>query len=387
MKPATLEFVKQRFAEYYQRQNLTVPSSLEQREWGFIFFDAAAEVRMRRHMAFADPEELGAYVKSLVPAHVYYSTAYYQTPSAPTMNEKHWAGADLIFDLDADHIVRGPYAMMLARVKEETEKLLAMLTDELGFARSQIRIAFSGGRGYHIHVTDIAVRGWGSQERREIVDYVCGIGLDPAAMLAPGGGETESDLRSDRAGAEGARTGWRRRYVETLRAHLLDLAARDPAEATAYLAGLDGIGKRTAAEFLADIGSLAAGAPEDLLKNRVVRALTAAPGFEERLRDAGARADEPVTTDIKRLIRTPGSLHGGSGMRVVPLDIRDFADFDPLVDAVVFGDRDVRVDLKANFATSLLGNTYSLDAGIRNVPEALAIFLCCRGVAEIAGGA
>ncbi|MCT8336969.1 DNA primase catalytic subunit PriS [Methanoculleus sp. Afa-1] len=370
MKPATLEFVKQRFAGYYQRQSLTVPSSLEQREWGFVFFDAA-EVRMRRHMAFADPLELGAYVKNLVPAHVYYSTAYYQTPSAPTMNEKHWAGADLIFDLDADQIVRGPYAMMLARVKEETGKLLAMLTDELGFARSQIRVAFSGGRGYHIHVTEIAVRGWSSQERREIIDYVCGIGLDPAVLFTPAGGET----------------GWRRRYAEALRAHLSGLAALDSAEATAYLSGLDGIGKRTAAEFFAKIESHAVKPPQDLLKDRVVRAITAAPDFEERLRDAGARADEPVTTDIKRLIRTPGSLHGGSGMRVVPLDLRDFAEFDPLVDAVVFGDRDVRVDLKAAFTTSLLGNTYSLKAGVQNVPEALAIFLCCRGMAEIAGGA
>lgn len=371
MRPATLEFMKQRFAEYYQRVNLNPPSSLEQREWGFIFFDAAAEVRMRRHMAFADRDELGAYIKNLIPAHVYYSTAYYQTPSAPTMNEKNWAGADLIFDLDADQIVRGPYAMMLARVKEETGKLLAMLTDELGFSRNQIRLAFSGGRGYHIHVTEIAVRGWSSQERREIVDYVCGIGLDPAMMLAP---------------AE-APAGWRRRYIETLRTHLAGIAARDPAEAAAYLSALDGIGKRTATEFLGDIGSLAAKAPEELLLNRVVRAIVAAPDFEERIRDAGARADEPVTTDIKRLIRAPGSLHGGSGMRVVPLDIRDLEDFDPLVDAVVFGDRDVRIDLKANFTTSLLGNTYALSAGVQNVSEALAIFLCCRGMAEIAGGA
>ena len=370
MKPATLEFVKQRFAGYYQRQSLTVPSSLEQREWGFVFFDPA-EVRMRRHMAFADPLELGAYVKNLVPAHVYYSTAYYQTPSAPTMNEKHWAGADLIFDLDADQIVRGPYAMMLARVKEETGKLLAMLTDELGFSRNQIRLAFSGGRGYHIHVTEIAVRGWSSQERREIVDYVCGIGLDPAVMLAPGGSET----------------GWRQRYVEAFRTHLAGIAARDPADAATYLSALDGIGKRTAANFLEDIEKNAAKTPEELLKDRVVQAIVAAPDFEERLRDAGARADEPVTTDIKRLIRAPGSLHGGSGMRVVPLGLRDFADFDPLVDAVVFGDRNVRIDMKANLTTSLLGNTYALNTGIQNVPEALAIFLCCRGVAEIAGGA
>lgn len=137
MKPATLEFVKQRFGEYYQRQNIAAPSSLEQREWGFVFFDAAAEIRMRRHMAFVDREELNAYVRSLVPAHAYYSTAYYQTPSAPTMSEKHWAGADLIFDLDADQIVRGPYPVMLARVKEETEKLIGILTDELGFSKTR----------------------------------------------------------------------------------------------------------------------------------------------------------------------------------------------------------------------------------------------------------
>jgi DNA primase small subunit len=371
MRPATLEFVKQRFTEYYRRQNLPAPSSLEQREWGFAFFDAAAEVRMRRHMAFMDPEELAAYVRSLVPAHVYYSTAYYQTPSAPTMNDKHWAGADLIFDLDADQIVRGPYAEMLARVREETVKLVGMLTDELGFARNHIQIAFSGGRGYHIHVTDIAVRGWGSPERREIVDYVCGIGIDPAVMLAPGG----------------APTGWRRRYTDALRAHLLWLAGLDPAEATAYLVGLPGVSKRAAPEFLADLDALLAKGPGSLLQDRVIRAMVAAPDLENRVRDAGARTDEPVTTDIKRLIRAPGSLHGGSGMRVVPLDLRDLMDFDPLVDAVVFSEREVRVEMKANFTTSLLGNTYTLKTGSASVPEALAVFLCCRNMAEIAGGA
>ena len=371
MKPATIEFVKQRFAEYYQRQTLAAPSSLEQREWGFVFFDTTSAVRMRRHMAFVDPLELTAYVRSLIPAHAYYSTAYYQTPSAPTMNDKHWAGADLIFDLDADQIVRGPYAMMLARVKEETVKLVGMLTDELGFARNHIRIAFSGGRGYHIHVTDIAVRGWESPERREVVDYVCGIGLDPGVMLAPG-----------RTPA-----GWRWRYIEALRDHLLWLEGLDAAEAAAYLTGPAGIGKRAAAEFLAGLGALREKDPGTLRENRIVRAIMGTPAFEERVRGAGARADEPVTTDIKRLIRAPGSLHGGSGMRVVPLDSRGLAEFDPLVDAVVFGDREVRVDLQMNVATSLLGNTYTLKTGPASVPEALAVFLCCRSMAEIAGGA
>ncbi len=371
MRPATIEFVKQRFADYYQRQTLAAPSSLEQREWGFAFFDATTAVRMRRHVAFSDPLELTAYIRSLIPAHVYYSTAYYQTPSAATMNDKHWAGADLVFDLDADQIVRGPYAMMLARVREETVKLVGMLTDELGFARDQIRIAFSGGRGYHVHIIDIAVRGWESPERREIVDYICGIGIDPDVMLSPGR----------------APVGWRRRYADALRDHLLWLEGLDPAEAAAYLTGPAGIGRRAATEFLSDLYTLREAESGALRENRIVRAITGTTEFAERVRDAGARADEPVTTDIKRLIRAPGSLHGGSGMRVVPLDIRDLADFDPLVDAVVFGDREVLVDMKANFTTSLLGNTYALKAGPANVPEALAVFLCCRNMAEIAGGA
>jgi DNA primase small subunit len=35
---------------------------------------------------------------------------------------------------------------------------------------------------------------------------------------------------------------------------------------------------------------------------------------------------------------------------------------------------------------SILGNRYDLEKGINQVPEALAVFLCCRGVAEIGGG-
>ena len=71
----------------------------------------------------------------MVPSHIYYSSAYYQTPGAPTMDTKKSTGADLIFDLDADHLVRGPYPVMLSRVREETVKLLAMLTEGPGFRK------------------------------------------------------------------------------------------------------------------------------------------------------------------------------------------------------------------------------------------------------------
>jgi DNA primase small subunit len=34
----------------------------------------------------------------------------------------------------------------------------------------------------------------------------------------------------------------------------------------------------------------------------------------------------------------------------------------------------------------ILGDTYELAKGEGSVPEALAVFLCCRGLAELAGG-
>ncbi|MFA6363328.1 DNA primase small subunit domain-containing protein [Methanoregula sp.] len=377
MNPATTEFVRQRFTEYYRKAILVSPSSLEQREWGFVLFNpGAAEMRMRRHIGFTDRLELFDYIKNLVPSHLYYSSAYYEKPDAPTMAEKGWCGADLIFDLDADHIVKGPYDQMLARVKTETEKLLAMLTGELGIDPKQIELVFSGGRGYHVHVKDLAFRGWGSAERREMVDYICGIGLDPAVL--PSGPSSSS--------------GWPARFREALIEYLTWLGSQSEEDAMVYLTALDGVGKEFAAGLLKRrmemIAGLKGGGQIDpvILKDRVIKTIVheTEGEFRKRLNDRAALADEPVTTDIKRLIRMPTSLHGGSGMRVQPLEVRDLPGFDPLVDAVVFSTREVKVDSRFPLAMPMLGSTYQIQKGISTVPEAVAVFLCCRGIAEIA---
>jgi DNA primase small subunit len=376
MNPATTEFLRQRFTEYYRKTVLVAPSSIEQREWGFVLFNpGATDMRMRRHVGFVNREELTSYIQNLIPQHTYYSTAYYEKPDAGTMGEKGWCGADLIFDLDADHIVRGPYDQMLARVKVETEKLLDMLMIEFGMDKKSIELVFSGGRGYHIHVKDIAFRAWGSAERRELIDYVCGIGIDPAAMLT---------------GKAPTGPSWQNRYRETLIEYLRWLGSIPPEEAMAHLTEIDGIGKDSAAtflknreEFLTEIARHPSGM---IFKNRALGIIVSQTEgeFRKRLLNRAALADEPVTTDTKRLIRMPTSLHGGSGMRVQPLELRDLHDFDPLVDAVVFGTRDVRVNLNFSMKMPMLGSTYELQKGITTVPEAVAVFLCARGAAEIA---
>lgn len=381
MKPATYEFLRQRFSAYYNGEiqgagAVFLPDSLKEREWGFIFFNKEGKpAGMRRHLSFTSADEVTAYLRSMTPAHVYYSSAYYARPGAAQMGEKGWLGADLIFDLDADHIVRGPYDVMLARVKEELFKLIGMLTGELGFSEKDLKVNFSGGRGYHIHIPLLTVRGWSSAERRELVNYVCGTGLAPESMLS----------------GTAAGSGWRMRYRSALSTELACIASLDAAGQSAYFSEMPNLGDKFISGFLKNLEktrAIAQNHPEMLLENKVIRAMISPENssFQTRLLGYAAQADEPVTTDIKRLIRHPGSLHGGSGMRVTPLEVSRLDAFDPLMDAVVFGERIVPVDCSFALSMPILGNRYDLSAGLNTVPEALAVFLCCRGIAEIARG-
>ena len=74
--------------------------------------------------------------------------------------------------------------------------------------------------------------------------------------------------------------------------------------------------------------------------------------------DFGASVDEPVTADIKRLIRVPGSLHGGSGMLVKKLTLSELEKFDPLNDAVIFGERPVKVTVSKPLSVQLKGRDF-----------------------------
>jgi len=383
MRAATLTFIRQRFTEYYGRIHLSPPSSAGQREFGFIFFDGnyPEDIRMRRHIGFGSPEEMQEYIKNLVPAHAYYSTAYYRTPQAATMGEKGWLGADLIFDLDADHILRGSYQQMLERIKEEALKLISVLDEELGIDMRTVKLVFSGGRGYHIHVQEIALRSFDSQERRELIDYICGIGISTARMM--------SDFQP-------GRSGWHERYRSCLIAYLQELIALPASEARAQLCSLRGIGETRGTRFMQYAPGLVQQLRTDPRQVNIkdpttieilsILATEKESPLYAKIREAGVQADEPVTTDIRRLIRLPGSLHAKSGFRVTPLTIKELPDFDPLIDAVPFGDRGIGIDSPREHTVQLLGNSWEIRPGPQQVPEAVALFLCCRGMAEIAGG-
>jgi DNA primase catalytic subunit len=106
---------------------------------------------------------------------------------------------------------------------------------------------------------------------------------------------------------------------------------------------------------------------------------------EHQTVEMAGETDEPVTTDVKRLIRLPTSLHGKTGFRAVPLDIDDLQSFDPLSDALAFGKEPVKVNVTAPETVKfrLGGEDFSSQPGETELPEFAAIYLMCQRKAEI----
>ncbi len=297
------QFIASRFEEYYSRWNPEMPREFKRREFAFVPLSSLPDFAMHRHVAFESVEEFKAHVLADLPAHIYYSSAYYERPGESSMEKKGWIGADLIFDIDADHlpVATNSVEVALKAAKRELKKLLVVLRKDFGISEDEMEVYFSGSRGYHVHVHSEDFLTLGSAERREIVDY--------------------------------------------LTANSPDLTANS------------NIAKRVAV-YAAKRGISASDALEKL---RIY-------------------IDAPVTADVKRLIRMPGSLHGKTGLRVARVD--DVDEFDPMRDAIAFGEDEIAVRIVKRVKVRIGDCRIRARPGetIR-VPEYAAIYLFCRGFA------
>ena len=415
-KEPTTNFLRTQFHRYYDATKPSLPDRFGRREFGFMFWTAGL---MQRHLGFSREEDLRSFLASRVPAHAYYSSAYYENPSAPTMEEKGWLGADLIFDLDADHLpnaAKMSYPEMLEAIRLKILHLYDdFLRTDFGFEEKSMRLVFSGGRGYHIHVFDERVWSLGSHERREIVDWITGKGLDVDAVFR----ESAFD-KKDFQGHTRVKTrvvapsqndpGWRGKIMRGIHGLVGKLEALPPEQAMKFLLSFEGVRESDAADLYENLFKPRATKPRvirgvDRLREGQIEALSDRNRdllirlvkdlqpirFDER---AGvslegivqrAETDEPVTSDIKRLIRMPSSLHGKTGLQVVPLT-RDAIDaFRPLRDAVpaTWTDERVRMNLKSGIILEIRGEAFNLAPGVSDVPQYLAIFLAARGLATV----
>jgi len=391
----TLAWARERFARYYRSRRIDPPPRFARRE--FAWFPFGSESSMRRHVAWGSADEFQRFVQREVPRHLYYSTAYYRVPQHPKMAEKEWQGADLIFDLDADHL-RGAgersYAEQLEQVKVGLLRLLDdFLWADFGIDPAETEITFSGGRGYHVKVRSEGLLTLSSPERRDLVDYLLGTGVDPLEIIGAPTPPAESRRREgprriSPPWPEAEAPGWAGRTTRAI----LAVLSRWEREGTASVArelrtmGLSEARAARWAERLVDQGGLdriRQSRRFDVFKEPfpadVLRAMVAQAAIEVQ-----GETDAPVTTDIHRLIRLPGSLHGGTGFRVVPLDRDRLPEFDPLRDArVPFDDGPVeRIEYRQAVDYPFADHPVRGSAGATDeLPTAIALFLVLRAEA------
>jgi DNA primase small subunit len=404
----TLAWARERFARYYRGAAVDPPPRLARRE--FASFPFATETMMRRHAALRSPEELREFLAREVPRHIYSSSAYYRRPAEPTMAAKEWLGADLIFDLDADHL-RGAEALTYPeQLRLVKRRLLALVDDfllgDFGVDPTTTTFAFSGGRGYHVHVRDERFLPLTSPERRELVDYVLGLGVDPKVAIERRredvrSGRTVSEAEADEEARGGGRPiprvrqlappdapGWRGRTTRAVLGVLArwEEAGVDRAAEEMEAWGLPRARARAWARDLLERGGAAkirsglsldvfrGSAPDEFLEKIVAQATIEVQG----------ETDAPVTTDIHRLIRLPGSLHGGTGLRVTPLG-RDALDgFDPFSDALLPDGESHRLVATAAVRYPFPGGGVQAKPGeALELPTGPALFLVLRGEAAL----
>ena len=387
MEERTRAYLRGRFGDFYRRSEVTLPPRADDREWGYIPWTSGPDTTMVRHKSTLDLGNTAAFLERERPRHVYFSAGSYEAPGASTMEQKGWLGSDLVFDLDADHLPsvtlgEDTYAQMLAKCKDALYRLLDFLERDFGF--EDLTVTFSGGRGYHVHVRDEGVYDLEREERREIVDYVRGNELDLETLVRE---ETVEGLglknptNKRMLPTDG---GWGRRVTARLEAFADDLMERGEADSVASLSAFEGVGEKSARAIYNAVSNNTAAVRAGNVDVHPAFLKVARMYIDETVEAENAPIDEPVTTDTNRLIRFPGTLHGGSGFEVQRLTREQLDDFDPLVDAIpeTFVGHDITVDVQAERTLELLGETLTVRPGVVSVPEYAGVFLMARGTAE-----
>ena len=302
------------------------------------------------------------------PLYVSHSVAYYEFPEARPMVKKNWLSSDLIFDLDAEGHTCGKFTCQkcMDGVKQDAVKLIEnFLLPDFGFSRSDISVNFSGSRGYHVHVFSEAVAQLDREARREIADYVGGVGLSFERLFWTDGKKFLGPTPAQGGfGGKFARAFVKRldddSFATSIARKLKHKEEREKLKSAIENGNYDNIGIAKREEKLVE-------------------------KFDEMRLTMAGRIDSNVTADTSKLIRMANSIHGGSGFLAKSVDSID--KFEPMRHAPIFGSEIVRVKaIEAIPALNIKDFSFGpFGAGeTRELPMHSAVYLLCKKAAVLA---
>ncbi len=300
-------FLKKKLSEYYSKHPVRPPFKFQEREFGFGN-DKKIE---HRHFSFKNIRDLQNYFVSNAPLYASFSAAYYDFPSARPMSKKGWKGADLIFEFDSD-VKKLTDEEVLEKAKRDSFYLIEeFLAKDFGISKSEVKVSFSGNRGYHIYVLNDEVKKLNALGRREVSEYVMGVGLNVKFFMSK---------------KEANPVGWGRRFREAAISYINSSnrkAFKTPEDKQHAIAQIMNGNYDVVKDFEVDIQKQL---------NKMKANIT-------------SQIDQGVTLDVSRLIRLPSTIHGGSSLLCDYVDLNKLENYNPFRDAVVFGSEEVKIKL------------------------------------------
>jgi DNA primase small subunit len=268
-----------------------------------------------------------------------------------------------------------PCELCIDSAREETAKLLDILDKDFGFSKEVVHVFFSGHRGYHVHVEDEAVKPLDAMARKEIVDYVYGLGLTGFEERAGG----KNEKKASKPAFSLHNYGWNKRIKLGMQKFILNATEAD----------LRSIGIKQNVDGLLQHKDVIAN--RYIEENRWTGIKGIGAGVETWLKIArhvkdleSSKIDTVVTTDIHRLIRMNGTLHGKTGLKKVEFPVERLSDFDPFKEAVAFKEGTVKVSVSSapefRIGESMFGPYKNQTV---ELPTAAAVLLILKGRAEV----
>ena len=367
-----LKFLEESFKQYYfdHFDLIHVPDRSNEREYGYKKFNSG----MIRHLSLKTDKDLHLMLMTNLPSDVFCSNGYYSFTNLP-MTEKDWKEADLIFDIDAkdlelscrkDHtcmkcascaeislvqdacpkcksnkldLISLPCQNCISGVKKEVLNLVKILTSDLQIDDKNIRISFSGNEGFHVYVTNSSYNQLGSNERRDLIDYVKFQNAIPERFGFPKNKPSRSSF------PDLGDSGWSGRVAKDL-------------------FGSKSKRSKTITKVISD-GRVAYQQRLEEMKNSI-----------------GVKIDSNVTSDIHRIFRLEGSLNSKSGL--VKLVCEDIEKFNPYTEACLIDDKPVEISVNLPIKFRLKNTDFGPYANEKiSVPRYAAVYMICKGIASV----
>src|SRR3989338_2704834 len=357
------EFIIEKFRNYYKNADLDILKP-EEREFGI----GNKKKIDARHLSFNSIDEFRLYLVSNTPLFTSHSTAYYRYPNETPIERKGWKGADLVFDLDLHADGKYEVYKKLDDVKEDAIRLIEeFLIADFGINKKNILLVFSGNRGYHIHVREEEFLELRSDERKEIVDYVQGTGLDYRNFFTreeiPG--KKVEKLKGPKPNEDGYRGRFARAVIKKITndpGSISRIFKNEESQREIFTKGIEG---------------------GNWSKTRVEKIIERLEIIAKDLPLKSVETDTGVTQDISKLIRVPNSIHGETGL--IAKVVKNIDSFDPLRDSLLKSNGEIKVRFNEDVPELEMGaETLSFKKDeIKEIKDSVAIFFILKGSATI----